>query len=399
LNEISESDNSFLTDSFDEEEIKDAIWNCDSHKSPGPDGVTFSFIKKYWGTLKKEVSGALKFFHREGKIPKGCNASFITLIPKSDNPQSLEEYRPISLVGCMYKILTKVLSNRIKKVIEKVIDGSQSAFLSNRGLLDSVLVVNEVLEDLKRRRKKGVIVKLDFEKAYDSVSWEFLFYMMGRLGFCGRWIQWIKACLESATVSVLVNGSPTKEFKPSRGLRQGDPMAPFLFLIVAQGLAGLVKQATTKNLYSGIKVGEKKVEVNLLQFADDTLFVCESKVQNILCIKAILRCFELSSGLKVNFYKSKIGAIGVERNEVKMYSDILHCSLMDIPFTYLGLTIGGNPSRYAFWEPVLSKIRKKLSVWKGRNMSFAGRVLSYKIRHQRYTTFLSILFQGTEWSV
>jgi len=234
--------------------------------------------------------------------------------------------------------------------------------------------MNEVVDDLKKRRKSGVIVKFDFEKAYDSVSWEFLFYMMGRLGFCGKWVQWIRGCLESATVSVLVNGSPTKEFKPTRGLRQGDPLAPFLFLIVAQGLVGLVKQATRKNLLSGVKIGDKKVEVNLLQFADDTLFVCESNVQNIMCIKAILRCFELSSGLKVNFRKSKIGAIGVERYEVKMYSEILHCSLMDMLFTYLGLPIGGNPARCAFWEPVLSKIRKKLSVWKGRNLSFAGRV-------------------------
>jgi len=95
-------------------------------------------------------------------------------------------------------------------------------------------------------------------------------------------------------------------------------------------------------------------------------------------IKVILRCFELSSGLRVNFYKSKIGAIGVDRYEVKMYSEILHCSLMDIPFKYLGLPIGGNPSRCSLWEPVLSKIRKKLSVWKGRNLSFAGRVCLIK---------------------
>jgi len=117
---------------------------------------------------------------------------------------------------------------------------------------------------------------------------------------------------------------------------------------VAQGLAGLAKQATRKNLLSGFKVGGKKVEVNLLQFADDTLFVCEPNVQNIMCIKAILRCFELSSGLKVNFHKSKIGAIGVDRYKVNMYFEILHCGLMNISFTYLGLPIGGNPSRCSF---------------------------------------------------
>jgi len=128
-------------------------------------------------------------------------------------------------------------------------------------------------------------------------------------------------------------------------------------------------------LFSGLKVEDKKVNVNLLQFADDTVFVCESNVQNI---KAILRCFELSSGLRVNFHKRKIGAIGVDSYEVKMYSEILHYGLMDIPFTYLGLPIGGNQSRRSLWKPVISKIRKKLSVWKGRNLSFAGRVFLIK---------------------
>jgi len=165
------------------------------------------------------VVGTVKYFHSEGKIPKGCNASFIMLIPNSENPQSLDEYRPISLVGCLYKTLAKMLSRRIKKVFEKVINVSQSAFLSNRGLLESVLVVIKVMDELKRKRRTWVVVKLDFEKAHDSVDWEFLFYMLGILGFWEKWIQWIRVCLESATISVLVNDSPTKEFKPSIGLR------------------------------------------------------------------------------------------------------------------------------------------------------------------------------------
>jgi len=257
----------------------------------------------------------------------------------------------------------KMISIRIKKVIDKVIDVSQSTFfLSNRGLLDRVLVVNKVVDEHKRKKRSGVIVKIDFEKAYDSVNWEFLYYMIGRLGLCGKWIQWIKVYLEYATISVLVNDNPTKEFKPSRGLRQGDPIAPFLFLIMTQGLSGLVNQATRKILFSGIKVVNKKLEVNLLQFADDILFVYESSVQNIMTIKAMLRCFELGYGLKVNFHKSKIGIVGVDRNLVKLYTEILYCNLMVFPFTYLGLPVGGNSSRCSFWEPVLSKIKKKFLV-------------------------------------
>jgi len=140
------------------------------------------------------------------------------LIAKKDNPSNLNEFRPISLVGCVYKILSKIMANRLKKVLPSIIDVNQSTFLSGRGLLDSILVANETVDYLKKEKKSGVIVKVDFEKAYDSVDWKFLYYMLGRLGFnC----KWIKACMESTTISILVNSSPTEEFKPKRGLRQG----------------------------------------------------------------------------------------------------------------------------------------------------------------------------------
>jgi len=136
------------------------------------------------------------------------------LVPKKDNTSNLNEFRPISLVNCTYKILSKILVNRLKKVLPSVIDVNQSAFLSGRGMLDSILVANETVDYLKKEKKSGVFVKVDFEKAYDSVDWKFLYYMMGRLGFNYKWIKWIKACMELATVSILVNGSPTEEFKP-----------------------------------------------------------------------------------------------------------------------------------------------------------------------------------------
>jgi len=121
-------------------------------------------------------------------------------------------------------------------------------------------------------------VKVDFEKTYDLVDWDFLMYMLDKLGFHKKWIHWIKACMTSTTISVLVNGSPTTEFKSKRGLRQGDPLAPFLFIIVAKGLAGLVRKASKIGILEGVGVGSNNVDVKLLQFADDTLFFCQPRL-------------------------------------------------------------------------------------------------------------------------
>ena len=125
----------------------------------------------------------------------------------------------------------------------------------------------------------------------------------GRLGFCDKWISWIKACLESSFVSVLVNGSPTKEFIPHKGLRQGDPLAPFLFLIAAEALAGVSRNVVELNLVESLAIGNKKIKVNMLQFADDTLIFCKANYKSVFSVKVILNCFELASGLKVNFSK------------------------------------------------------------------------------------------------
>jgi len=248
FNSISEADNEMLIGDFSEEEVRAAIWGCDSSKSPDLDGFNFGFIKSCWDILKKDVVSAVKDFAGYGSWQRGSNASFLCLIPKLENPQQLGEFRPISLVGCLYKIISKALSLRLKMVIGKIIDARQLTFLEGKGLLDSVLVANEVLEEYKRKRKSCVFFKVNYEKAYESVNWDFIFYMLRRLGFCKRWIRWIKGCLESASVSVLVNGSPTKEFFPRKGLRQGDPLAPFLFLIVTEGLAWVARVAKEKKV-------------------------------------------------------------------------------------------------------------------------------------------------------
>ena len=365
---------------------------CEGSKSPGPDGFNFNFIKHNWEVLKHDVLTAVQAFQESENIPKGCNALFIALVLKVRDPTKLDEYRRISLVGSLYKIISKVLSCRMKKVLPSVIDECQSAFLKDIGLLDSVIVANEVVEELRRCGRRGLCLKVDYEKAYDSVSWVFLLDMLQRLGFHRRWIMWIRACLESASVSVLINSSPTSEFKVTRGLRQGDSLAPFLFIVVAEGLSGLVRQALKANLLTG----RKEVEVSVLQFADDTLFLCEESFPNVFIIKVILRCFELASGLKVNFHKSKLAGVNVSTEALDVYAKALHCNLIRVPFKYLGLEVGGNPRKKVFWEPIIDRMSAKLNVWKGRFLSLAGRICIVKSVFTSLPLFYLSFFKAPE---
>jgi len=197
----------------------------------------------------------------------------------------------------MYKIVAKLLANRLKKVLPSIIEERQSAFIQGRHMLHSVLIANEVVDEAKRSQKPCMMFKVDYEKAYDSVSWNFLIYMLRRMGFCSKWIQWIDGCLRSASISILINGSPSDEFIPQRGLRQGDPLAPLLFNIVAEALNRLVRQAVEKNLFRGFPVGTNSVKISILQNADDTIFFGEASMSNVKAIKVILRTFELVSGL------------------------------------------------------------------------------------------------------
>lgn len=244
---ISDAQSDMLTSEFSVLEIEATVRECDGNKSPGPDGYNFMFVKKFWHLLKDDVCRLVAEFHGNGILAKGSNASFVALIPKKESPCKLDDYRPISLVGCIYKILVKFLAWRMSKVIKSIISENQPTFMKGRNLLDGVMVINELCDCARKSRQKGILSKVDFEKAYDSVRWEFLDYMLGRMGFSMTWRKWIQACLGSSSVSVLVNGSPTDRFPVSKGLRQGDPMALFLFLMVAEGLSGIIKNAVDKD--------------------------------------------------------------------------------------------------------------------------------------------------------
>ncbi|GJR15070.1 RNA-directed DNA polymerase, eukaryota [Tanacetum coccineum] len=218
------------------EDIRTAVWGCGVDKSPGPDGFTFKFFRKYWTVVGPDFCIAVKWFFDHGDFAIGCNSSFVALIPKVLDPKVVSDYRPISLIGSLYKVVTKILASRLSLVISDLISDVQTAFLPNRQILDGPFIINEILARCKLKKQQAMIFKVDFAKAYDSVRWDYLDDVLISFGFGPKWRSWIRGSLSSGKASILVNGSPTTEFHLYRGLKQGDPLAPFLFLLIMESL-------------------------------------------------------------------------------------------------------------------------------------------------------------------
>jgi hypothetical protein len=178
-----DEENRGLVQPFGVDEIEQVVMDSDGNKSPGPDGFNFAFVKSMWSVLKGEIRIMFDQFHGIRTLPKSFTSYFVGLIPKINSPFSLGDFRSISLLGSLYKIVAKVLTARLARVMDRLVAPTQSTFLKERQLVDGVVVVNEVVDMAKRSGRSCLILKVDFEKAYDSVEWSFLAYMMDRFGF------------------------------------------------------------------------------------------------------------------------------------------------------------------------------------------------------------------------
>ncbi|GKD85945.1 RNA-directed DNA polymerase, eukaryota, partial [Tanacetum coccineum] len=292
-------------------------------------------------TLDQDVFQAVSDFFENGHIPRGCNASFIALIPKTHDAKIVKDFRPISLIGSIYKIITKILANRLCNVLPCLISEVQSAFVSNRNILDGPFILDELLQWCKHKRKRAMIFKVDFKKAFDSVKWDYLIDTLRAFGFGQKLCSWINGCFETATGSVLVNGSPTSEFQFYRGLKQGDPISPFLFILIMETLHLSFKRVIEANLFKGISINASFSRSHLF-YADDVVFIGEWNSSNIKIVAKVLNCFYLASGLKINFHKSKLIGVGVNSNEVEPVANLVGCSTFSSPFKYLGVIVGDN---------------------------------------------------------
>ncbi|GJU26052.1 putative RNA-directed DNA polymerase, eukaryota, reverse transcriptase zinc-binding domain protein [Tanacetum coccineum] len=250
---------------------------------------SFSINEAYWEVIEADFIKCIKYFESTGNFANGCNPSLI--------------------------VISKLLAMRLAKVISSIIGPNQKAFLAGRQILDENLIANEDV--------------------------------MIQMGFGVKWRRWIDSCLSSASISVLINRSPSKEFKMKRGLRQGDPLSPFLFLLVAEVLQVAMAEACNKGL----------------------------NARNLIII---LKCFEEASGLKVNLAKSKLYGVGVSIEEVEAVASLLCCIHDSIPFTYLGLPVGRKMHFCDGLGEVINRLRDRLTAWKARSLSIRGRLTLIK---------------------
>ncbi|CAK8576836.1 unnamed protein product [Lathyrus sativus] len=366
-------DKFLLEADFSPTDVRKAVFNYDGNKCPDVDGFNFKFIKSCWDTVGQDLSNCILDFFKTGVLPKMFASSFISLVPKIFNPQQFEDFRPITLVSYITKVISKMLACILSKVIHKLISPSQTAFIPGRQIYDGILLANEITDYAKRFNKELLFFKADFAKSYDCVDWSYLDEMLVKMVFSPNWLKWIRGFVFNSYISILINGSPSKDFKVGRGLKQGDPLAPFLFAIVAEGLSCLVRAATAGNLLTEFKINDQ-ASVSMLQFAYKTLLIGDGSVMNIWAFKAVMRVFELIFGLKINFSKNCLYGIGVDPAFLVAAEEFQHCKSGRLPFNFLGLLVGENHRRHSFWNPVLSRMRSKLSNWAGRNLSMGGRV-------------------------
>ncbi|GKE40092.1 RNA-directed DNA polymerase, eukaryota [Tanacetum coccineum] len=285
-----------------------------------PDGFTFEFYCKYWNLINHDVVAAITSLFSTGTFPSGCNSSFIALIPKSQEAKMVKDFRPISLIGSMYKIITKILANRLSLVISELVSDVQSAFVSNRQILDGPFILNELLSWCKHKNTKALIFKIDFKKAFDSVIWDYLDVVINYFGFGPKWCSWIQGCLNTAMGSIIVNGSPTSEFKFFKGLKHGGPLSPFLFIMIMESLHLSFNNVVHVGLYNGIHIDDS-LSLSHLFYADDVIFVGKWNLSNLSTIVNVLKWFYLASGLKINLYKSKLMGIGITHDVMASISN------------------------------------------------------------------------------
>ncbi|XP_025693017.1 uncharacterized protein [Arachis hypogaea] len=365
-----------------DEEIKEAVFSMGGLKAPGPDGLNGMFYQQHWKILSREVCGVVKQIFKEGRLPEDMGETTVVLIPKMRQPESLNQLRPISCCNFVYKIVTRILVGRLRKVLDAIISPVQSAFVKGRLIQDNIVIVQEAFHKLNKKGKhesNEVAIKLDMNKAYDRLEWDFLQRVMEEFGFSKEWITLTMSCVKSATYRFKINGKLSTNIIPQRGLRQGDPLSPYLFILAAEYFTILMEKARKENLISGIKLAPTAPVITHLLFADDCIIFAGAQEEDIYQLIQVINKYTEASGQRINIDKSGLifgRHVSIQR---RVYiEEITGMTTWEDPGRYLGLPARWGRSKNKALEWIQEKMLDKMQGWKERLLNQAGKEVLIK---------------------
>ncbi|GKD22873.1 RNA-directed DNA polymerase, eukaryota, reverse transcriptase zinc-binding domain protein, partial [Tanacetum coccineum] len=350
-NKVSIEEANQMTKDVTDEEIKKALFDIDDNKAPGPDGFTSKFYKKAWDIVKDDFCNAIKEFFNSGKMLAEINATLISLVPESMTPQKVSDFRPIACCNVVYKCISKILTNRIKSALTHLVDDNQSAFVPGRAITDNILLTQELLK----------------------VSWAFIGDLLEKFGFPKKMRDWIMKCITTPKFTICVNGDRYGYFNGRRGLRQGDPISPYIFTLVMEMLNLILKDEIRKEKEFKYHFGCKQLKITHLCFADDLIMLCHGDITSLNTLKKALDKFSALSGLYPNLGKCTMFCGSLDSDTKDEISNIFPFKEGKLPVRYLGVPLVTKKIGIANCKQLVDKVTQKLNDRKNTSLSYVGR--------------------------
>lgn len=365
-----------LLQPIQESEIRRTIFSMDPYKAPGGDGLPAKFYQANWEVVGKSVCNFVENAFREGCVDQKTNETLLCIIPKIENPERINQFRPISLCNVIIKAITKLIVNRLRPFLTNLVSPTQSSFIPGRSCHDNIIVVQEAIHSFNKCRGKNgyFLMKVDLEKAYDRINWDFLRWVLMDVGLPSNWISLIMFCVTKTEFSLLWNGEKLDPFIPAQGVRQGDPLSPYLFAICLERLSQIIENAVDKKNWTPFKFGRNGPKISHIFFADDLVLFGEATEENITNVMDCLDAFCSFSGQRVNSSKSKIFfSSNTSPNKVSNVCRIAKMEKTDDLGKYLGVELHTKRVSKATFHGLINKMQNKLSQWKAAHLSLAGR--------------------------
>ncbi|KAJ9562228.1 hypothetical protein OSB04_007388 [Centaurea solstitialis] len=360
-----------------DEDIRQALFSIGNDKAPGSDGFTSKFFKCAWDVVGKDVVTAVHNFFYVGRILKEINHTLICLIPKNTAASRVTDYRPISCCSVLYKCISKIIVERIKPVLNQLVSKSHSAFIPGRRISDNIMLAHELVSGYhKSVGPPRCAFKIDIRKAYDMVDWNFIIAMLNGMGFHPVLVKWINEMLNTSSFSLAINGGSLGFFKGARGLRQGDPISPYLFTIVMEGFSMAMRHCIQlAGEQFGYHAGCDVLEISHLCFADDLFVFTRGDLASVDVVKRALEMFRRWSGLEPSMEKSEVFFSNVPSDVRAGILNLLPFNAGVFPIRYLGVPLSPARLKVADFQGLILKVKMRIHNWKNKALSFAGRKL------------------------